>query len=344
MRRFLVILLCLAGCADREPPEPEQQHIRPARLMTVAARDEARRYEYTARIEARQSIDLSFEVGGPLKEVSVREGETVPAGTLVAALDAKQFELAVREASVQLKLAEQDLARKLRVLEQNGIAKSQVEDAQSNFELQQVRLSQARERLADTRISAPFEAYVSRRYLDEGVNVRAGDPIVRLHDLTELQVVMSVPESLVATVTAEQVLSASATFSFIPDQAFEITYFENRGEAESLAQTYEVSFLMENPAGWNILPGMTASAVVQLSERGSTNIAVPASALVPTAQNQLSVWVYQPESGLVERRLVTVDVPQVDGVPVVSGLQPGEQIVIAGASQLQDGMRVRPLK
>lgn len=344
MKKLVILALLLAGCSDRTPPEPEQQVIRPAKLMTITSSGEALRYEYTARIEALQSIDLSFEVGGPLKQVAVREGETVAKGALVAALDPREFDLAVSESDVQLKLASQDLARKQKVFAQNGIAKSQVEDAESNFELQQVRLSQARERRADTRISAPFEAYVSRRYVDEGVNVRPGDPIVRLHDLTSLQVVINVPESLIATVNANQVLSAFASFAFIPDQAFELTYHENRGEADSLAQTYEVSFLMEKPADWNILPGMTATAVIQLQARSNTTMLVPASALVPMPDDTLAVWVFDPVTGFVKRRTIQTAAPREDGVPVLRGLKPGDQVVVAGASQLQEGMKVRPLE
>ena len=339
-----LLLLCLiAGCSDRQPPEPEAQNVRPAKIMTVMSSGTSERYEFTARIEASQTVDLSFEVGGPLETINVREGATIPQGSAVAALDPRDFELAVSEANVQLRLATQDLTRKRQVFEQNGIARSQVDDAQSNFELQQVRASQAQERLADTRIVAPFEAYVSRRYLDPGVNVKPGDPVVRLLDLQQLLVVMSVPQGLVATASAEQMLASWAEFSFIEGQQFPLTYHENRGEADALAQTYEVTFIMDNPAEWNILPGMTANAFVEIRQATEDHILVPASALVPTPGNGLSVWVYDEATGQVSRREVTTDAPLEAGVPVTSGLTHGEPIIVAGASQLQEGMQVRPL-
>ena len=75
--------------------------------MTVTSQAAGRQYNFTARLEALQSVDLSFEVGGPLREVFVREGESIQAGASVASLDPTEFKLAVQEATVQLQLAAQ---------------------------------------------------------------------------------------------------------------------------------------------------------------------------------------------------------------------------------------------
>ncbi len=343
-----VLLICfavlLASCAERTEVEVAPQNIRPAKIMTIEAEGSDVVHEFTARIEALQTVDLSFEVGGPLAQLPVREGETLEKSTLVAALEPTTFELAVKEAEVQLRLAAQDLNRKRKVLAENGIAKSLVEDARSHYELQRVRLNRARESLADARIYAPFDgAYVSQRYFDQHVNIRPGDPIVRLLDLTRLQVVINIPETLLATVSAEQVVESWVELPFAGDNRFPITYKENRGEAAAVAQTYEVSFLMDNPSEWNVLPGMTATASIHLRGLEEGQLFVPASAVIPAPDGSFSVWVYNPADNSVERRAVTTLTPRANGVPVSAGLSAGEQIVITGASQLQAGMKVRPL-
>ena len=348
MSRYLCAVLAafallVAGCTDTAPPEPEQQNIRPAKLLRVTRGEGRIVYDFTARIEALQSVDLSFEVGGVLRESPVREGETVQDGGLIAALDPVEFQLEVREAEVELQQATQDLNRKQQVLADYAIARSQVEDAAAEVDLRKVRLRQARERLSDSRIYAPFNAYVSQRYMDNFVNVQSGKPVVRLLDLNQLLVVMSVPENLVATASPGEILGSWVEFSFAPDREFEIVYHENRGEADSVAQTYEVSFVMDNPDDLNILPGMTATARVSVRNSLGEVMLVPASALVPTAEGALSVWVVDAATDEVEQRRIETSAPGQAGVPVTAGLQEGEQIVVSGASQLQEGMRIRAL-
>ncbi len=339
-----LLLAAAAGCGEHAVSEPADQHIRPARIFVVQNDTDVRRYQFVGRVEAAQSIDVSFEVAGPLAELPVLEGQTIKRGEVVAALESTDFKLAVREAEVQLQLARQDLDRKRRVLRQKGIARSVVDDALTMYELQKVRLDKAKQSLRETRILAPFDAYVARRFVDNFVNVGVGEKIARLNDLHSLLVVANVPENLLATASQEQVVSNFAVFDFIPDQRFPLTYRENRGEADAVAQTYEVSMQMQRPEQWTILPGMTARVELNLRNEGEvTGTVVPASALVGTSENGFFVWRYDPETHLTTRTPVTVGAPKARGVEVLSGLADGDMIVATGASQLQPGMRVSVL-
>lgn len=143
--RCLLLALTLSAmfaCEDRVPAEIIDQSIRPARVMTVTLGNEHRKIELVGRVEAARSIDLAFEVSGPLKQLPIREGQEVKKGDVLAAIDQSDFQLAVREAQVELRLAQQDLDRKARVLAQRGIARSAVDDARAMRDLQQVRLNQ----------------------------------------------------------------------------------------------------------------------------------------------------------------------------------------------------------
>ena len=335
----------LAGCEARTEPDVADQSIRPAKLIVARAGGAATVHEFVARVEAAQSIDLSFEVDGVLAELPVREGQTIERGELVAALDPKDFQLAVREAELEVQLAGQDLDRKLKLLEQNGIAASLVQDARSRHQLQQVRLEQRREALAKSRIVAPFDAHVARRHLDNFVQVSATDPVVRLNDLRELQVVAGIPEQLLVTVNTDRVAGLAAVFPFAPERSFPLTYRENRGEADAVAQTYEVSFAMRRPAEFNVLPGMTAAVRATLRPPAdATNLVrLPVNALVSGPDKKLFVWLFNPDSQGVSKRAVRVGTPDAGGIPVLSGLSGGEVVVATGANQLREGMRVRPL-
>ncbi|MCP5182004.1 MAG: efflux RND transporter periplasmic adaptor subunit [Pseudomonadales bacterium] len=341
----LLLALCtLQGCDRPPPPEPADQSIRPARIQQVRAQTEARTLDFVGRVEAAQVVDLKFEVTGTLAMVNAREGETIRAGEAIAVLDPQQFRLAVREAEVQLQLAQQDLDRKSPLLRSGVISRATVDEARSLVDLRQVHLAQARKRLADTTIRAPFDAYVLRRYVDNHVYVNAGEAVARLADLRELVVAVSIPERLLATVGTDQVVATSATFPFAPQEAFPLVYRENKGEADPVAQTYDVTFTMQPPEKWNILPGMTARVTITLTGNATAPaLVVPGTALTTTATGNTAVWVYDPQTQAVSERHVAVT-PGSDGdYRVGDGLADGEWIIVTGAHQLQAGMRVTPL-
>jgi RND family efflux transporter MFP subunit len=337
----IVALLYLLGCERAEPPVVDQT-VRPAKLFRISARQNTTVHEFVGRLDAAQTLDCSFEVDGALQQLPVREGQAVAQGSLVAALDPTDFQLAVREAEVQLRLATQDWRRKDALLRERGISQSLVDDARAQFELSQVRLSQAQERLGKSRIIAPFDAFVARRYVDNRTKVRIGDKVVRLSDLNEMKVVASLPEELVATVTPERVVSLSAAFDFLPQERFPLTYRENTGEANPVAQTYEVTFTMARPADRNLLPGMTAKVRVELKgTQSEVAITIPSAALLSEPDGAFFVWLFDPASSRVSRRSVTVAELGEQGIGVSGGLSDGDLIVAAGASQLQEGMRIR---
>ena len=340
----IVIIILLIGCDSREPPEPVSQKVRPAKIKTLTVATTYEELEFAGRVEAMQTTDLSFEVPGRLEVVAFKEGEEIREGELIARLDSETFLLAVREAEVQLKLSLQDLSRKQKLLAKKGIAKSIVDDAQTTFELMEVKLRQAKKRLQDGMIFSPFDAYLSKVYFDNFVNLTPGIPVVKIHDLKRLQIIISVPETLMATTGPESIKNAWARFSFAGNKRFPITYHESSGEADQMALTYEVAFLIDPPKSINLLPGMTAAVTIGISTSDPQSIFIPASALVSTPDDALAVWVYDDSTSLVERRKIETLSPTNNGIPVSKGLAVGDKIVVSGASQLQEGIKVRPLK
>ena len=343
---ILILVLSASGCSDRQSPPIQDQMVRQAKLMTVETVSPFQELEYVGRVEALQTVDMSFQVAGPLAQLSILEGQTLKRGELIAALETTEFSLAVQEAEAQLRLALQDLQRKRRVLAEKGIAKSAVDDAETIAELQQVKLDIAREAFADSTIEAPFDAYVAKRYFDNFTNIQAMEPIVRLQNRHELLVVTSLPESLLATTPSNQLTDVSAEFSFIDDKKFPLIFRENRSEPETLSQTYKVSFSLANPEGFNILPGMTTRVTIRLyNHPDEAQIAyIPISSIVSNSDNQMAVWLVDEQSGRVALRLVSTGIPDGNKVPVTAGLRSGDKIVIAGASQLREGMAVIPFK
>lgn len=352
------LLVLLTGCSrvkelmEDDQPSAEADSvtavaddIRQARVYRVPAATATQSDSFVARVEAAQSIDLAFEVAGTLVELPIREGQTIPQGKLVARLDQTHFLLAVEEAEVALRLRSNDHKRKASLLARRGISQSAVDDALASADLAAVRLRQARESLRETRLTAPFDAYVAQRNVDNHTNIQAAVPVVRLFDLSKLRLRANVPEALLATMSQEDVASTNASFSFAPDQSFPVQYLEHRGEASKVAQTYEVIFELDPPQGINLLPGMTAT--VHLERRSDSGalraFEIPSSALTTSPNNALGVWVLNEASGRVQWQTVTAQPGSAGMMRITQGLGGNELVVTTGTALLRTDMRIKPL-
>ena len=137
VRRVLIsLMLCAAfGCGPQAELVEQAEVVRPARIHQVSSASAINRRTFVARVEAPQTVDLSFEVSGPLVDLPVKEGEVVAKGSVIAVLDPSDFQRAVLEAEVQLDLARSDLARKRQLLKQNLMSVSLVDEAEVFYQM-----------------------------------------------------------------------------------------------------------------------------------------------------------------------------------------------------------------
>ena len=163
---YLILAIALASCAEPEVFEFEDQTVRPARIFKVQSDLDTVTRRFVGKVDASQTVDMSFEVSGLLTTLPVLEGQPVLKGSVLASLDPTNFELKLREAKVQLELASRDMERKIKLLDDKGISPSQVDDAKALFELRKVNYEQARKAYADTTIHAPFDGFIAKRYKD----------------------------------------------------------------------------------------------------------------------------------------------------------------------------------
>lgn len=337
--------LVLAACGA--PPAETDPAPRLARVETVRGAEAASMREFVGRVEPRLSVDLAFQVGGRLSAFPVVEGQIVPEGSVIAQLDSTDFARAVRQAEVQRQQASQNFERQ-RTLHERGIASdAALEQAQTEFDLQNVALETARQNLRYATVNAPFEGLVSRRLVDNFTTVAAGQPIARLQDMSELRVAIQIPESIVAVVDQSQPAELTARFPFLPGETFPLSFRELGAEPEPASRTYTAVFALPPDLPGNILPGMTATVMVSLDALTGSEpalVRVAAGALSAAPDGGFRVWVFNPDAGDVRARDVEVGPMGGDTVVIRHGLEPGEQIVTTGVNALFDGMRIRPMQ
>jgi membrane fusion protein, multidrug efflux system len=365
---FLALAGSFLACDNKEEVKVKPEVVRPVKLMTVTSSTDALQRRFPGMVRAAKRADLAFQVEGTLKQLLADEGQEVKEGQLVAQLDQRDFENNLRSAQGQLarvkaalESAQSEYDRILRIQKQDPGAASEsmvvkrreaVDQAKAEIDSAQAAVNAAQDKLGYTTLRAPFGGVVSKRHVDNFQEVRAKQAIVSLDDISFLEILVDLPEIVVASIResdrkAGTEAIAHAEFAAAPGQEYRLKVKEFATRADPKTQTYQVVFQMERPKDVLILPGMTATVVGEppASREPGAFFVIPAVAVFADDQGNSNVWVVDKEKMTVQRRKVTTgDLTGQASIQVTGGLKTGEMIAVSGVSQLREGMKVKPFE
>jgi len=339
--------LLVSGCSKEEPEAEEI--IRPVKMMTIGAGAAGGSREYPGQVRAAEEIELSFEVPGRLIELNAREGQRMTAGERIAALDPADFEATRDRELARRNEAQADYERNRTLFERDAISLRDLEVVRRRFEVTEANLRQAEKALRDTRLFAPFDGKIAGRLVQNRENVAAKQPVVVFHDDSSLEIHASFPESdflrirdLGTVQDMTERLAPKVEVSVSRGQLIDAWVKELRATADPVTRTYDVTLGFKPPAGVSVTSGMTAKVIIAMQGAAGT-IMVPASAVVADTESRSIVWVYDEAASVVNGREVVIGQMTGEKIEIVSGLEDGDTIAILGASNLTEGMKVRPL-
>jgi RND family efflux transporter MFP subunit len=352
----IVAAAVLAGCGSSEEPRP--QPVRPVKLFTVEGTETSQLRRFPGSIEASQRADLAFRVSGNLQELLVKEGDLVQQGDLLARLDPTDYQLTVDDRQAGFDNAERNFKRAQELIVDGNISKLDYDRMEANFRTAQAALSQASQDLDYTNLRAPFDGRIARRDVDNFEEVLAKQTIFRLQNVDSLDVRIDLPEALIRTFNStgqraeSQVGEVPATvrawayFEGRSDDSFPLRVKEAATKADPETQTFRVTFSMDAPTDFMVLPGMTANVGVDLSGITSRQAAkwVPVRAVQADDSLDARVWVLDPESMTVSSQPVEIGEISGESIEVRKGLVGGEEIVAVGAPYLAEGMKVSRMR
>lgn len=356
MIKRLLPLFLLFGCSQEVTPPP----IRPVRAMQLQQETLVPVHVFPGRTRAVDRVNLSFRVSGPLIERPVKVGDRVNAGDLLARIDPRDFQVALERAQgnlektqAELRFAKSDYQRAMRIWKQDpgAISESQLErkkedvgQLEGTIQSLEAEVNAARDRLEDTYLLSPYEGTVVATYVENFEYVEARQPIVRLLDQSQVEMVIDVPARLITEIPQAQAIEVA--FETIPGRTFPAELREVGTEASTTTRTYPVTLVLDQPSDVTILAGMAGTASMSsrsetLAERG---FVIPSTALMTDPSGtETFVWIYEPETESVARRTVLKGklIPQ--GVVILDGLEAGEWVVTSGVLSLSEGEQVKLL-
>ena len=318
-------------------------------LYIVEPRTLERVLPLTGSLAPLTEATVKAKVAGELVAVTVREGESVKQGQVLARIDLTEVEarVAARQADVeaakaQLVWAEKNRGQQKALLDKAFISQSAFDNIQSNYDVAAARLRAAeaelvvaRKSLGDAVLVAPFSGIVSLRHAQPGERVALDAKVVSIVDLSRLQLEASVPPAAIGLVQVGQAMNFHV-------EGFGEREFAGRIERINPAATVgsrsiSVYAVIDNRDGL-LRGGMFAQGALTLSHVDGA-LAVPASAL---REEIGQPFVYAIADGLVKKRNVKVGPADAAGrVQVLDGLAAGDRIVRVNLGSLREGVAAR---
>ena len=342
------LMLSLVACKEANTDVEVEQSVRPVKLFAINSNSDETIRSFPAEVVANQGSYLAFRVNGELLKFPALAGQHVEKGQLLAKLDPEDFQLQYEERKARFELAQSQLERIETLFEKSITSQSELDQALANKQVAESALKIAKTNLDNSELRAPFSGTVAKVFVKNYENIQAKQDILRLETRDLMDVIIQVPEKLIARIDKDANYQPTVVFDGFPNKSYTLTIKEFDTQADPATLTYKVVFSLPVPEDFNLLAGMTGRVDIDLSKithSQSRYVLLPVEAVFsePTeSANNSYVWVYDPETGKVNKQAVAVGQLHRSGIEVLSGINQGQTVVAAGVHYLEEGMQVRP--
>lgn len=337
-----VAVWATAQDARRPRVEVRRPQQAPVRVAPVRSVEEVRELRVPGTTRAARRAQLSFVVAGRLSERLAAVGDRVETGAPLARLDPLPFrngleaaEAALAEARARFELSERQRRRSMELYERGIVSHQHLEEAAASetqlraaLALASSRVGEARRRLVEATLTAPFAGIITAVVFEPGEYVGAGVPVIMVSGDRDLELEVELPES-----AASGLGPGDAARVEIP-----LTGISVSARLKSVARASEGSgrlfpVVAELESAPGILPGMAAELVLQ-SARGR-RLAVPLPSIIdPSGRHP---YVFRARGGHARRVPVEIGTLVDDHVTIDAELAEGDSVVVAGHTVLLDG-------
>ena len=329
---FLLLSAMLLSCTADKSVKGEKKVI--VKVETVSGGETTSANSYVGTVAANSGTVLSFQTGGNVTRLNVREGDHVRRGQLLGTVSPTTLRDSHYATEVTLRQA-RDAYSRMKKLHDEGVV-SEIKWVEVETKLQQAEAAEriAREQLSHTSLYAPFDGVITSREAEIGMNVLPDQPVYKLAKITNVDVNFSVPEAEISHIAAGN--RAQVRVDALDGRAYEAVVAEKGVVADAVSHTYNVRLALNNADG-KLLPGMVCSVNLRSASSPSA-LVIPMRCVELDTDNTRFVWVV--EGGKARRRNIVIGDFAGNGVTVVSGLVAGDRLIVEGAHKVSGGMAV----
>lgn len=350
LMRLVVVLILLGGAFggifywkqfQQQQMAAQMSQPRPPAAVAVAEVRTERwqpRLKAVGSVRATQGVFVTNEVSGMVREILFASGQSARADQVLVRLDDSVDEADLRGLQAERNLASIKFNRLSKLLKDRSVSQSDYDEAKAELDSAEAKVAAKRALIEKKAIRAPFDGLLGIRSVDIGDYLAPGSQLVPLQALDPIYVDFSLPERHFAQLHAGQPVEVRVTAR--PDQVFQGGITAINPGIDEATRSIQVQATLAN--GEHLLrPGMFAEVDVLLPQRDEV-ITVPNVAITYTPYGD-SVFLAVEKDGQLqaERRPITTGLIQEGRAEVLSGLQPGDQVVLAGQVKLRNGQPVQ---
>ena len=326
------------GCEPREQKTAVPDQVVNVKVQAVQYQEYKIPVRVSGRLSTTKEMKLSFKTGGIVKQLHVREGETVKRGDILALLDLSEIQAQALQADIGLDKARRDLKRAENLYRDSVVTLEQYQNAESAFEL-----AKAQKRIADfnleySQIKAPSDGKVHKLLVEESEMIAPGYPVLLFASMENDWVVrVAVTDKDVVKLARGN--TATVTMDPFPGTDFKAIVDELGTVADPLTGSYEAELTVVHPHP-EFRTGFICRAEIY-PRKFLKSLVVPIEALMDASDNSAYVFLY--DNGRAQRRRIRTGVILNEQVAVLDGISEGDLVITEGAKYLSDKAKVQAL-
>ena len=328
--------LVLAGCGQKKNSQQQaalaaQPQAQAVKVMSASRQDVKQDGTYSATVQANAVNNIAPQSGGRIQKINVEVGDFVSAGQVLAEMDRVQLD----QAKLRLSNTETELGRLKQLYEQGGLAQSDYEAAELNYEVSKSTYDNL---LENTILRSPVSGVVTARNYDRGDMYAMAAPIFTVQQIVPVKILVGISEADYTKVKKGD--KVTLTVDALPGRTYSGSIRRIYPTIDPLTHTVNIEVSVPNQ-NRELRPGMYAKVNVTFGQ--SSNIVVPDAAVVRLqGSGQRNVFIV--EDGIAVQREVSLG-RHFDGrYEILSGIEEGEQVVVKGGSALRNGAAVEVIE
>ncbi len=329
----LAILLGLYGCKEDDSHSPKTSTSTsklPVEVYEVTEDSIRSQVDIIGTVESTEKAIIASRINGHIIELTASLGSTVSKGEDLIRISAEEISAKLLQTSAQLNQAERNLRREQKLLSKDAATSEGVKSQEDAFKIAQASHIEAQSMLSYTKIRAPFDGKITKKLANMGDLATPGKPLLHIENDKQLQVLTDVPEAMVLKMQIGDEIEVTISAAKVTLKGY-IT--EIAPATNPLTRTTTVKIKL--PPTQNVRSGQFAR--VHLTQSQVKTLFIPKSAVSKYGQME-RVFVVDDD----QARLCLVRTGKSTGerIEIISGLSPGDTVIIPGKKLLKDGQHI----